>query len=121
MITGDPTAGLIMFTTQYRGLLPSDADGATLPPAGSPAYIMRKDTNSLMMWEVEMDWGTPSNSSMTYTTSLPLDPYSTVSLIDQPGTSVQLQSHSDRLMYRLQYRNFGTYAYVWRKGALEWE
>jgi len=109
MIAGDPTAQLIMLTMQSGWLLPSDADGATPPPAGSPAYMMCLDSDSLRMWEVAVDWGTPSNSSLIYTTSLSVDPYSQVGSIDQPGTNTQLNSRSDRLMYRLQYRNFGSY------------
>jgi len=110
MIAGDPTAQLIMFTTSYSLLLPSDADGATMPPAGSPAYMMCLDTDSLRMWEVDVDWEIPSNSSMTNTTSLCVDPYSNPWYnISQPGTTTQLWSRFGRLMYRLQYRNFGTH------------
>ncbi|MCD4725052.1 MAG: PKD domain-containing protein [Bacteroidales bacterium] len=111
MIAGDPTARLIMFTTPYRFILPSDADGATMPPAGSPAYMMCLES-SLKIWEVSVDWETPSNSSMTYATTLYRDPPypAQFSRISQPGTTTQLEPYSlNRIMYRLQYRNFGTH------------
>jgi len=109
MIAGDPTAQLIMFTTPNVNLLPSDADGATLPPSGSPAYMMYLDADSLRIWEIDVDWGTPSNSVMTQTTSLYMDPYTESDRIKQPGTTVELKDYSWLLMYRLQYRNFGTH------------
>jgi len=109
MIAGEPTAQLIMFTTPYRDLLPSDADGATLPSSGSPAYMMCLETSSLRIWEVAVDWETPSNSSMTYATSLYMDPYSESGRVSQPGTTTQLKTYAWRINYRMQYRNFGTH------------
>jgi PKD repeat protein len=109
MIAGDPTAQMIMFTTPYSFILPSDADGATPPPSGSPAYMMCLEADHLRMWEVNVDWGTPSNSSMTHTTSLYMEPYSKPGRLSQPGTTTTLQSESYLINYRLQYRNFGTH------------
>ena len=110
MIAGDTTAPMIMFTASNGLLLPSDADGATQPPAGSPGYIMCLDADSLRMWEVNVDWETPSNSSMTNTTTLGVDPYSNPWYnISQLESTKKLWSHYGRLMPRLQYRNFGTH------------
>ncbi|MGH9197825.1 MAG: DUF11 domain-containing protein, partial [Acidimicrobiia bacterium] len=67
-----------------------------------------------------MDWSTPGSSTFgvagqpNQTLSVAFDPLSCVSTgtrdcIPQPGTSEKLDSLGDRLMYRLQYRNFGSY------------
>jgi PKD repeat protein len=110
MIAGDTTAPMIMFTASNGLLLPSDADGATQPPAGSPSYIMCLDADSLRMWEVNVDWENPSNSSMTNTTTLCVDSYSNPWYnISQLESTKLLWSHYGRLMPRLQYRNFGTH------------
>ena len=55
---------------------------------------------------------TPSQSSFTRVAALPTAPFNSnicgsPPCIVQPGTSQRLDDMSDRLMYRLQYRNFG--------------
>jgi fibronectin type 3 domain-containing protein len=98
-------------TTSYGGLLPSDLDGATLPPAGAPNYILNFGSNSLNLWKFHVDWTTPGNSTFTGPTGIPVASFSMAcgggACIPQLGTKQQLDSLADRLMYRLAYRNFG--------------
>jgi hypothetical protein len=107
------TAHCFQLSAAYGGLLPSDLDGSTPPPAGSPNYFMALDTNSLDLWKFHVDFATPSNSSFTGPTLIPVTTYSQAcgggTCIPQPGTSQQLDSLGDRLMHRLAYRNFGRY------------
>jgi hypothetical protein len=95
------------------GLLPSDLTGTTLPPGGSPNYYVDLQSTSLNLWRFHVDWNTPANSTFTGPTSLPVASYSALcsggTCVPQPGTSQQLDSLADRLMYRLGYRNMGTY------------
>ncbi|NOZ93874.1 MAG: PQQ-binding-like beta-propeller repeat protein [Acidobacteria bacterium] len=97
----------------YGGLLPSDLDGSTLPPSGSPNYVLAFGTNSLLLWKFHVDWTTPSNSSFNGPTTISVASFSEAcgggTCIPQQGTTAQLDSLADRLMYRLAYRNFGTY------------
>jgi len=110
MISGNPNASMVIFTTTYGSLLPADADGTILPPSGSPSYAMSLENTYLRIWEIEMDWGNPSSSSMTNIHNLTVQPFSWSGINTfQPGTSVELDQLATRLMYRLQYRNFGTY------------
>ncbi len=113
MINGVPNPPAVIFYlgTEYGGsFLPSDVDGATLPPDGSPNYLMNLGTNSLSLWEAAADWVTPGNSSITYVGSIAVQPYSYSGItINQPGTSQTLDALASRLMYRLQYRNFGSH------------
>jgi hypothetical protein len=101
-------------SASYGGLLPSDLSGTRQPPAGSPNYVvgLGATNTTLGFWKFHVDWTTPSNSTFTGPTSLTVAPYteacsSTGTCIPQAGTSQQLDSLSDRLMYRLAYRNFG--------------
>ncbi|MFA6949984.1 MAG: T9SS type A sorting domain-containing protein [Lentimicrobiaceae bacterium] len=116
MLTGDPIASMIFFTTSPyadpSSFLPADCDG-DVAPDGTPglfAYIRDASDDRLVLYAMQVDWATPANSTFTRLASLPVASFSSdVPQIPQPGTDMTLQTLSDRLMYRLQYRNFGTY------------
>jgi hypothetical protein len=98
-------------STAYGGLLPSDLDGSTAPPAGAPNYILNFGSNSLNLWKFHVDFASPSNSTFSGPTSLPVGAFTAAcsgggACIPQPGTSQKLDSLADRLMYRLAYRHF---------------
>ncbi len=114
MLVGDPTATQQCFqlSNSYGGLLPSDLDGATTPPAGSPNFFMNFGANSLDLWKFHVDFANSANSTFTGPTNIPVASFSAAcggggTCIPQSGTSQQLDSLADRLMYRLAYRNFG--------------
>jgi hypothetical protein len=103
--------------------LPSDVDGTTAPPSGTPSYFLNFDVNdqSLDLWQFQVDWTTPANSTFTGPTNIPVAAFiepcgDTVTVstpadncVSQAGTSQMLGVFGDRLMYRLAYRNFGSY------------
>ena len=115
MLTGAAATQICFITSNsYGSLLPATFDGATQPPAGSPNYAVALNTfTSLGLWKFHVDWATPANSTFTGPTSIAVPSYSEAcsggACIPQPGTTQQLDSLADRLMYRLAYRNFGTY------------
>ena len=96
------------------GLLPSDADGATPPPNGSPNFMVFFD-NNLELFKFHVDFVTPANSTFTGPTTIGVSPFAVLcangqsisSCVPQPNTTQKLDPLSDRLMYRLAYRNFG--------------
>ena len=103
------------------GMLPADLDGP-VPPAGSPAYFVQVDDDAwgaepdqLQIWKFHTDWVNPGLSTFTRAAALPTAPFDSNlcsyvrNCIPQPGTTVKVDALSDRLMYRLQYRNFGTH------------
>jgi len=116
MLIGDPNASMIFFTTPSGGdpstFQPADCDGNPAP-AGSPGlfgYIRDGNPDRFVIYALNADWTTPANSTFSQLILLPVDSYSSsISGIPQKGTSTTLQSIADRLMYRLQYRNFGSY------------
>jgi Divergent InlB B-repeat domain len=111
--------------TTYGVLLPADLDGTTAPPTGSPEYFVNFDGNdqSLDLWQFHVNWTTPANSTFTGPTNIPVAAftescgetivelnYTTGACVPQAGTTQGLDSYGDRLMFRLGYRNFGSYA-----------
>ena len=111
-----------LFTTDPNlgGMLPSDFDGP-LPPEGSPNYFIEvdfpdgypTDTDILQVFQFHADWLTPAASTFTGPLILETAPFNpnlcgfAPTCIPQPGSSQKLDALSDRLMYRLQYRNLG--------------
>ena len=119
------SARIVLFTsftdnTAGDGLLPSDVDGPP-PPAGSPAYFSyvvdgetQGGTDRLGIYAFHVDWSNPPSSTFSGPTVLSPALFNrmctgTRSCIPQLGTAQGLDIIGDRLMYRLQYRNFGGY------------
>lgn len=115
MLTGAAaTQQCFQLSSAYGGLLPSDLDGTTAPPAGSPNFLLNFGNNSLNLWKFHVDWSNSANTTLTGPTNIPVAIFNAAcsgggACIPQPGTSQKLDSLADRLMYRLAYRNFGTY------------
>ena len=114
MLVGDASASQQCFqlSSSFGGLLPSDLDGSTAPPTGSPNFFLNFGANSLNLWKFRVNFTTPANSTLTGPTTIPVAAFSAAcsgggACIPQPGTSNQLDSLADRLMYRLAYRNRG--------------
>ncbi len=105
------TAQCFQLSASFGGLLPSDLDGVTQPPAGSPNYFANFGSNSLNIWRFHPDFTTPANSTFSGPTNLPVAAFTAAcggrTCIPQAGTAQQLDSLGDRLMHRLAYRNFG--------------
>ena len=92
--------------------LPASLDGSTAPPSGEPEWFVGlASTSSLAYYKFHVDWATPSNSTLTGPTSLSVTAFSPAcgggTCIPQAGTTQQLDSLGDRVMFRLAYRNFG--------------
>jgi subtilisin-like proprotein convertase family protein len=129
MLVGDPTATYIYFDQPAAlgigGQLPSDLDGPP-PPVGAGNIFAMFTANEfgdpggdgLRLWEFKPNFATPASSTFTELTTeavpIPVAAFSPLSPtgrgdVPQPGTTVRLDTISDRLMFRLQYRNFGAY------------
>jgi uncharacterized repeat protein (TIGR01451 family) len=129
MLAGDPAASFIYFDLaaldpSIGGMLPSDLDGPP-PPAGTPnpfAYFTAGEFgdpqgDALRIFDFHADFANPAASTFTERNESPIataafDPNLcgfSRSCIPQPGTPVGLDAISDRLMFRLQYRNFGSH------------
>jgi len=133
MLNGNP-AGMVQFTAptlvnDFDVLIPSDMDGSTPPPFGTPNFMYRQrdpgvvpggGVDRLEIWEFHVDWITPGNSTfglpgpvpnLTVPTA-PFDSdtcgYGFVQCVSQPGTAQQLDPIQIGTMYRFAYRNFAS-------------
>ena len=128
MLAGDPKASYIYFDScperlncTTGGVLPSDLDGFIPPPAGTPntfAYFTAGEFgdpqgDGLRLFDFHADFANPSNSTFVERVGSPMpvaafDPVVTNITQPPPGTAgTILDTLSDRLMFRLSYRNFG--------------
>ena len=113
MLAGNAaTQQCFQLASSFGGVLPSDLDGATPPPAGAPNYMLNFGTNALNLWKFHVDWATPANTTLTGPTSISVSSFTPActggTCIPEPGSG-KLDSLGDRLMFRLAYRNFGTH------------
>lgn len=96
-------------------LLPSDLDGDTLPPAGTPNYFVGlADSNHLNLFRFHADFAHPADSTFTGPTLVQVADYNeicaraiTLACIPEPAPGEKVDGLSDRVMFRLAYRNFG--------------
>ncbi len=128
MLRGDPSAGYIYFSRpsdsaeRRRNLLPSDLDGLRAPPAGMPNIFVSYTAteygdaqDAIRLFDFHADFANPTNSTFSERPESPLpvaafDPTSPPGRTDitQPPPGDKLDSNSDRVNYRLAYRNRGT-------------
>lgn len=135
MLIGDPTATLLYFDLNLTafpegrfGMLPSDADGLVPPPAGAPnVHMYLTDTNvgdpadGMRAFNYHADFDIPANSTFTERTEstlavpIPLAAFNATNPAGRadipqraPGEGLDALN-STQLMFRLQYRNFGTH------------
>jgi len=118
LLVGDTSAMVICVVTgdpNHSGLLPSDWDGATAPPAGAPNYFVEAySTTQLGMFRMKPNYLTPASTQVTGPIYIPVSSFNVPcgdggDCIPQKGTTQLLASVGERLMYRLAYRNFGTH------------
>ncbi|MDQ3707094.1 MAG: S-layer homology domain-containing protein [Chloroflexota bacterium] len=101
----------------FGSLLPADLDGHTPPPPGSPNYFVSTSGSStdLYLWKFFTDFSNPSAFRLEGPTILPVAPLDpnlcggSRNCIPQRGTTARLDALGNRVMYRLAYRNMGTY------------
>ena len=134
-LVGNPNPTIVSFLAPPSpayvvgdGLLPSDLDGVTPPPVGSPNYFVGSEDNNgplgapqdaLTLWKFHYDPVTPGNSSFMLTNTLPTQPFNSIlglcggsrNCIPQPGTANRIDhlGYRQRPLFRLAYRNFGTH------------
>lgn len=130
MLMGDSTASGIYFNLSRAshpegifGMLPCDHDGILSPAPGTPnifAYFTDDDFSDphdgLRLFDFHADFGVPANSTFierpesTYQNPLPVAAFDAREPagrtdVEQPSPGINLDSVSERLMFRLQYYN----------------
>jgi hypothetical protein len=105
---GAATTQCFQVSGNFGDVLPADLDGKQAPPAGSPNYIVGFGSNVLSIFQFHVDWKQSSSSSLSNSIDVPVAAFSEANSVPQSGGPA-LDSLSDRLMYRLAYRNFGAH------------
>jgi hypothetical protein len=122
-ILAGQAATFVRFAGQDNFTMPADLNGTALPPAGAPGLFYTFLDNSfhggsdrLELYAFDVDFTTPTNSTLTLLASLPVASYTytvcgffVLNCIDQPSTTRGLDPVSEWPMFRLNYRNMGTH------------
>jgi hypothetical protein len=113
MLAGSPNANMVYFNQPVGtfSMQPADFDG-TPPPDGSPCYFsyINSNTQNFQVYEFAVDWTSPSSSTFALANTLAVASYNpNLDGVPQPNTSTMLDDLGMMIMFRLQYRNFGTY------------
>ncbi len=116
MLAGQSAQAICFLKSGTKYLLPSDLDGSTPPPAGSPNYFVKLGSplpsTSLKLYRFHADFTNPPNSTFKGPVSIPINPWvrlcpTTTACIPEPSPGEKVNPMANRLMYRLAYRNFG--------------
>jgi Big-like domain-containing protein len=120
MLSGAASPASVCFTINASplindgGFLPSDLDGSTPPPDGTPVSFLNFQPltlSSLRLYQFVPNFANPGSSTLSAPIDIGVASFSEAcgggTCIPQAGTSQHLDSLGDRLMYRLAYRNFG--------------
>jgi hypothetical protein len=112
MLAGDSSAAqLCKMTPNSEGsYLPSDLDGPTTPPDGTPGLFITWQNNSpgqLFLRKLTLNFAT-STATLSAATSISVanDTVACSGCVPQLGTTQTLDTLSDRMMYRFAIRHF---------------
>ncbi len=129
MLIGDVNAQLIGFplpgalTNGFYSPGGSNSTGPNLPPVGvghSIIYLQDDSwtgiaTDHLKVWTTNVDWTTPSNSTISQPQEISTAPFDSVfdggsfQNLDEPGSGPDIDALQATMMYMTNYRRFGTH------------
>jgi hypothetical protein len=111
MLKGDLSAvGLCYTGLSGHSYLPSDIDGTTPLPDGTPAFFVDlASSSSLGVYKLTPNFATQT-ATLSSRSTIAVASYSEAPDASQPGTTMALDALSDRLMNRLAVRMFGSQA-----------
>jgi hypothetical protein len=116
----------------FQMIQPADWDGILPPPAGTPGLFVRHRDDEvhnggssdptrdfLELWEFDVDWDTPANSTFTGPTNIGVEDFESelcgltaFACVPQPGTGTELDPLREPVMWRAQFRNFGSHQVI---------
>src|SRR5690606_6244486 len=126
ILNGGPNPEIVIFTlpgivvnpNQVKSPEAANLLGTTIAP-NTPGYVtyLQDDAWSgvsndhLKIWEMEMDWTNPGNSTISAPLEIPTDPFDAGEIfgqgaISQPGTGQKLAGHGGIISFGANYRSF---------------
>ena len=137
MLLGNPATAQRFTITDpaafpFAMIPPVDHDGELAPPNGTPGIFIRHFDDEahapgsndpvsdlLQLWEFDVDWVTPANSSITGPIDIEISEidseqcgFSAFECYPQPGTGTGLDPLREVVMNLPKYRNFGGYEVI---------
>ena len=114
----------------FQALTPGDFEGTVAPPAASPAYFSRHRDDEVHnsgsadgtkdfveIWQLQPDFVTPANSVLSGPTNVAVASFdsdlcglTSFNCFPQPSSGTTLDPLREVVMWRMQYRNFGSHA-----------
>ena len=120
MLAGRPATGVEFDLDQSLfGILPSDLDGITDVPAGTPDVFVRVDDDAcgaprdeLELWTLSVSFATPQAATFTLANVLPTAPFNLAfcpvrATVAQPDQNPALDLLSGRTLFRVSVRDLG--------------
>ncbi|MFO1350635.1 MAG: hypothetical protein U1F68_08150 [Gammaproteobacteria bacterium] len=112
----------------FQALTPADLDGAAAPPVNAPIILMRHRDDEVHnvgsnnatrdfveIWEFNPNFTTPASTTLTGPTNIAVAEFdsnlcglTSFACFPQPGTATTLDPLREVILWRLQYRNFGS-------------
>ena len=115
LTAGPTTMVFFVLGTNEFGFVAGDNDGPVFDNM-PPTFFTNNGSsgNRIDVWEITPDFAVPANSTISEVARIPVSPFDSdlcgafrERCIDQPDGAPRLEAISDRLMHRLQIRNFG--------------
>ncbi|MBV1922952.1 MAG: T9SS type A sorting domain-containing protein [Flavobacteriaceae bacterium] len=121
-IIGYPLPGMVQNTNTVLSPEPANLTGTNYP-AGAPGLItyLQDDgwggiaNDHLKVWEIENDWVTPGNSTISAPDEIATTPFNSVFApfgqgdVNQPGTGNKIDMIGGIISYAANFRSFGTH------------
>jgi hypothetical protein len=126
LLIGDPAAQIVGFEipnvieNSVMSSMAMNSVGPLLPDASLPAYVVYLQDDGwaggvdrLKIWEVDMDWVTTANSTISAPIEIPTTPYDSfvapfgTGEVPQPGTGQRIDGITGLMSFPINYYNFG--------------
>jgi hypothetical protein len=112
MLIGSKNAGSqCVELTKVGALLPSDIEGTTNPPPGTPEFIVGFRKRHIQLRKYRIDWSNSANSKLTSPFDIPVPSFKKPKssfMVAEPSPGPDLDPIADRPMFRCTYRKVGT-------------
>lgn len=115
----------------FQHIMPVDWDGDTPPPSGTPGLFIRHrdteihgpvnlpDQDIIELFEFSVDFNNPENSTFTGPSNIAISEFDSEfcnlifsGCLEQPGTDIKLFALLQPIMWRAQYRHFGSHGSI---------
>ena len=106
---------LVPLAATSGAVLPTDMDGGTPPPPGTPNffYVLGGNFASLRYFKFHVDFATPADSTLMGPFDIPVAPFNRLcpgsACVPQAGSPQLLSSIGDVPNFRVAYRNYGSH------------